>query len=98
MAAIEERKNSKGEKSYRAKVRVKGHPVQTATFKTKTEAKAWARNTESAIHEGRYFSFSASKKKTMSDLIDRYIEEILPLKPASPVSYTHLTLPTICSV
>ncbi|HPD83805.1 MAG: site-specific integrase [Alphaproteobacteria bacterium] len=80
MAAIEERENAKGEKSYRVKVRVKGYPVQTATFNTKTEAKAWARNTESAIHEGRYFSFSASKKKTMADLIDRYIEENLPLK------------------
>lgn len=83
MAAIEERQNSKGEKSYRAKIRVKGHPTQTATFRTKTEAKAWARNTEAAIHEGRFFSYSNAKKKTMNDLIDRYIVEILPTKPAS---------------
>ena len=88
MAAIEERINSKGEKSYRAKVRIKGYPTQTVTFKTKTEAKAWARNTESAIHEGRHFSFSSAKKKTMDDLIDRYIEEVLPLKPASLVDQT----------
>ncbi len=88
MAAIEERENAKGEKSYRVKVRVKGYPVQTATFTTKTEAKACARNTEAAIHEGRYFSYSASKKKTVSDLIDRYIEEILPLKPASMADQT----------
>ena len=40
-------------------------------------------NTESAIREGRYFTYSASKQKLMSDLIDRYIEEIIPLKPQS---------------
>ena len=83
MAAIETRKNSKGEASYRVKVRVKGYPAQTETFKTKTETKAWARNTEAAIHEGRCFSYSASKKKTMADLIERYIQDVLPQKPAA---------------
>lgn len=86
MAVIEERINSKGEKSYRAKIRMKGFPVQTATFNRKTDAKHWAQNTESAIREGRYFSYSASKQKIMSDLIDRYIEEILPLKPRTKYS------------
>ena len=80
MAVIEERTNAKGDKSYRAKVRIKGYPVQTSTHPTKTEAKIWALNTESAIHEGRYFSFASSKKKTMGDLIDRYIVENLPVK------------------
>ena len=59
MAAIETRTSSKGETTYRVKVRVKGYPAQTETFKTKTEAKAWLRNTEAAIHEGRCFSYYA---------------------------------------
>jgi len=80
MAIIEERKNSKGEKSFRVKVRLKGFPVQTATFARKTDARHWGQQTESAIREGRHFSYSASKRKLMSDLIERYIEEILPQK------------------
>lgn len=83
MAAIEERISSKGEKSYRVKVRIKGYPTQTASFTRKTDAKIWAQNTESAIREGRYFGYAVSQRKLMSDLADRYIEEILPLKPRS---------------
>lgn len=85
MAVIEERKNAKGQKSYRVKVRMKGYPVQTATFQRKTDAKIWAQNTESAIREGRYFGYATGKRKLMADLIDRYIDEILPLKPKSIV-------------
>jgi integrase len=80
MAIIEERKNSKGEKSFRAKIRLKGFPIQTATFSRKTDAKHWAQQTEAAMREGRYFNYTQSKTKTMNDLIDRYIDEILPLK------------------
>lgn len=80
MAIIEERKNSKGEKSYRTKVRLKGFPIQTATFARKTDARNWAIQIESALREGRHFNYTASKTKTMNDLIDRYITEILPLK------------------
>lgn len=89
MASIEERINSKGEKSYRVKVRKKGYPVQTASFTRKTDAKIWAQNTECAINEGRYFGYASAKKKSMSELIDRYIEEILPLKPASLYDQTY---------
>ena len=55
MATIEQRINAKGEKTFRAKVRIKGFPVQTVSFKRKTDARIWGQNTESAIHEGRYF-------------------------------------------
>ncbi len=81
MATIEQRTNAKGEKTFRAKVRIKGFPVQTASFKRKTDARIWGQNTESAIHEGRYFPQSQSKNNTVSDLIERYIDEVLPLKP-----------------
>ena len=60
MASIEERINSKGEKSYRVKVRKKGYPVQTASFIRKTDAKIWAQNTECAINEGRYFGYASA--------------------------------------
>ena len=85
MAVIEERKNNKGEKSYRVKVRLKGFPLQTATFNRKTDAKHWAQQTEVAIREGRYFNYSASKRKLVNDLIDRYIVEILPRKSSKTI-------------
>lgn len=88
MAVIEERQKSNGEKTYRVKVRIKGYPVQSATFKRRTDAQKWASTTEAAIHEGRYFTRSQAKRKTFGDMIDRYIEEILPLKPKSQAKQT----------
>jgi len=83
MASIEERTNSKGEKSYRAKVRLKGFPTQSATFKRKTDANRWISSTESAIREGRHFKTSQAKTKTLNDAIERYEKEIFPRKPKS---------------
>lgn len=83
MANIEKRTNSKGETSYRAKVRLRGHPIETATFNRLTDAKKWVQDTESAIREGRYFKHSQAKKRTLNECIDRYIKEVLPSKPKS---------------
>ena len=88
MAVIEERISKSGDKSYRVKIRMKGYPVQTATFKRKTDAKHWVQNTESAIREGRYFTHTVSKQKLFGEFIDRYINEILPLKPKSQYDQT----------
>lgn len=83
MATIRERKTSKGETRYQAIVRLKGFPPQTATFNRKTDAKRWVTNTEAAIREGRHFKTTESKKHTLSDLIERYITNVLPSKPKS---------------
>ena len=78
MAAIQTRKGKSGATSYRVIVRLKGHPTQTATFRRKTDAKRWAQQTEVAIREGRYFSTCEAQKRTLAELIDRYIEEVVP--------------------
>ncbi len=78
MALIEERKNAKGDITYRVRVRLRGHPPETATFKRKTDAKEWITITEAAIKEGRYFKTQESKRRTVGELIDRYIEFALP--------------------
>jgi integrase len=83
MATIETRTTDDGKTTYRVKVRLKGHPVQSATFERKTDAKKWASATESAIREGRHFKTSMAKRKSVGDAIDRYIAEILPRKPKS---------------
>ena len=83
MANFEERKNREGKIVYRVRVRLKGHPVETATFTRKTDAKKWAASTEAAIREGRHFKTSASKRHTLGEMVDRYRDSVLPLKSDS---------------
>lgn len=81
MATIEERIDKDGKPSYRVKVRLKGFPTQQATFRRKTDARNWAAQTEAAIREGRHFKTTEAKRRTLGEMIDRYIKDILPLKP-----------------
>lgn len=83
MASIRERKTGQGEVRYQALVRLKGFPPQTATFNRITDAKRWVLQTESAIREGRHFKTTEAKKRTLTELIDRYIRDVLPSKPKS---------------
>lgn len=77
MAYIQERKSGDGAISYRVQVRLKGHPIQTATFERKTDARIWAQQTESAIREGRHFKTTEAKRHTLKDLIERYCDDYL---------------------
>jgi len=80
MANIEERRKKDGSVIYRVKIRLKGHPAQSATFSRKTDAKRWIQNTESSIREGRHFKTSEAKRHTFGEMIDRYIRDILSQK------------------
>ena len=80
MPTIVTRKNKDGTTSYQVVIRLKGHPAQTATFKRKTDATRWGQQTEAAIREGRYFKTRESQKRTLAELIDRYLLDVLPRK------------------
>lgn len=74
MGTIEERiSNNDGEVTYRAKVRIKGAPSQSATFSRKTDAKRWIQKTETDIREGRHLKQAKSQKNTVEDVIERYL-------------------------
>ena len=90
MATIEKRASEDGKTSYRVKVRLKGFPVHSGTFERLTDAKRWVQQTESAIREGRYFKTAEFRRHTLSELIDRYIKNVLPTKPKSKVKQTAL--------
>ena len=91
MGTIEERKSDiGGETNYRAKVRLKGTPVQSATFQRKTDAKKWIQKTETEIREGRYFQKSQGKKNTVSDVIERYLSILEKNNPKRAKDVTRL--------
>lgn len=70
MATIQKRKNDDGTTGYRVMIRLKGHPMTSATFARLTDAKNWASATESDMRAGRYFG--GGKRKTLGDLFDKY--------------------------
>lgn len=82
MATIRARKTKSGTR-YMVEVRLKGAKPQTASFARKTDAKRWAQQTEAAIREGRHFKTAEAKRRTVADLVDRYIADVLPTKSAS---------------
>lgn len=81
MGTIRERIKKDGSKRYMAEVRLKGHQPQRSTHRTRTAAKDWVRDTESAILDGRHFKSAESKKHTLGDLIDRFLTQCLAPHP-----------------
>lgn len=82
MPTIEPRKD-KNQKiiGYRAKVRVKGYPPVSATFKKKTDADHWAQRIEAQMREDKYFPSNKAKKHNVSDLIDAYLADLRVKNP-----------------
>ena len=83
MATIERRLSKASGNSYRAKIRLKGYPVQSASFERLTDARKWAQQTEAAIREGRHFKTTESKRHTLAELIDRYVRDVTPAKKSA---------------
>ena len=73
---------------WQARITRKGHPDLTKTFASKNDAQRWARAIEREIDTGSFLHRLCPVGLTLSDLIKRYVSEVVP------VSYTHLTLPT----
>ena len=85
MATIVRRTSQDGHVSFLVRVRRKGTPPQTATFSKLSEAKKWVQVTEAAIIEGRHFKTTEAKRHTLTDVIDRYMREVLPHKRPSTI-------------
>lgn len=81
MASIKKHICKGGKVTFQVRIRRKGQKPACAAFERKTDAQKWINSTEAAIQEGRYFKTLESKRHTMGDLIDRYVEQILPMKP-----------------
>src|SRR5258708_22993272 len=81
MPSIEPRRDAAGAISYRVRVRIKGQPPQSATFKRKTDARQWAQKTEAFARTDPRFPEAQAKRHTVAEMIERYIRDILPSKP-----------------
>lgn len=86
---IDKRVAKDGTISYRARVRIKGHPILSKTFSSMTLAKQWKKETEVEIEKGRYFDRIEAQKHTLGEAIDRYIKHILPSKPKNAKNVRH---------
>jgi integrase len=71
MATVEKRSTQNGATTYRAKIRLKGFPPETATFERLTDAREWAKKIEAEMKAGRHFG--QSKRHTFNELVDEYM-------------------------
>lgn len=62
--------NSSGR--WKATIRRKGFPQQIATFDTKAQAKAWARDVETRIDRGVYEDLTAARSTTLIEAMEAY--------------------------
>lgn len=77
MATIGKRTAKDRTTRYRVRVRPKGDKPRTRTF----DAKAWASNVETDLGRGAHVPTTAERRKTLADLIDKFIAEQLPIRP-----------------
>ena len=81
MGTIREYRKKDGSPTYHAEVRLKGQEPQRACFRTRTQAKQWVQATESAIRDRRYVNVSEARRRTVGDMIGRFIDKWLPKYP-----------------
>lgn len=65
---------------WQAKVRKKGYPIQTKTFRNKSLAQKWATQVETQMDSNLFISSSLAETYTFQELAERYIDEVLPTK------------------
>ena len=86
MATIRQR-NGK----WQVQIRRDGHSARTTTFQNKRDAAKWARQTEADL-DANVFKFDTAKleRMTVSELLDRYRQEVTPSKRGAASEYKRL--------
>lgn len=65
---------------WQVRIRKKGYPVQTRTFRLKAQAPMWARQIENEMDRGAFVPHAEFESTTREEALDRYAREILPQK------------------
>jgi integrase len=74
---IRSRKDKNEKPRYQAIIKNKGYPTKAKTFRTRKEAERWEIKVKAAMQEGTYWDNSRALHCTLSEVIDRYINEFL---------------------
>ena len=77
MASITKRDNGQ----WQVKVRRKGWPAQSATFRTRKLAENWAHRIESEMASGHFVDRSEGQRTTLGELIDIYLHDVTDKRP-----------------
>lgn len=78
MATFRKRSNA-----WQARVQRNGQADLSKTFKSRSEALAWARGIEYELDKG--FNHSAPPKATLGELLNKYLDEVTPSKKSASV-------------
>lgn len=73
----------RAEGQWQAKVRKKGYPTQTKTFRNKSLAQKWATQVEAKMDSKLFISCTLAENSTFQQLANRYITEVLPYKKSA---------------
>ncbi|MDJ0922905.1 MAG: site-specific integrase [Henriciella sp.] len=79
--------SKRGDGRWQAKIRRKGWPAKSATFKTKKLAEAWANRIESEMASGHFVDRTPAQRTTLYDLIDIYLREVTDKRPGEASRY-----------
>ena len=83
MASITKR----GDGKWQVRVRRKGWPAKSGTFKTKELAEDWARRTEADMAARHFVDRSPAQRTTQADLIETYLREVTDKCPSAASRY-----------
>ena len=89
MGTITKRVDSKGAKSFQAKVRKAGYPIMSKTFPDEGMARAWIQQTELGIYKGQTAPTLTGNTTTIGQLIERYLKEVTPHKKGADQEKFH---------
>ena len=89
MALIEKRPRMSGKPTYRVRVKYRGR-VLSSTHTDRSSAERWAAQTGAHIRDDAHFAGEANRRRTLADLIDRYVEHVLPGKGNARSQGVHL--------
>lgn len=85
MASFRQRNNR-----WQVRVRRLGFPDQVRTFTLRQDAEKWARSIESDIDRGQFANVTLAQQTTLSDLIQKYLVEVLAAQKSFPVELFRL--------
>ena len=67
-------------KTYKAIIRRRGRPTVIKTFRTKGDAKDWARRVEDQMVRGTCIDRVGAERLSLEQALERYLREVTPTK------------------